>query len=62
MWPFGKTKWVVVKQEIQPSSMEVLLEKGWVPDRTNLLMLQRIALIHYRDELSGNEKVERICL
>jgi hypothetical protein len=61
MWPFRKTKWVVIKQEVQPSLLEIMIKGGLTSiDRCSPAMGDRTVLIHYRDELSGNEKVEAI--
>lgn len=62
MWPFRKTKWVVVKQEIQPSKFEQMAAEGVYPKSGSPWLLKKAVLIHYRDEISGNEKVESITL
>lgn len=62
MWPFRKTKWVIIKTDIQPSRVEVFKSTGVIPERGTSFDAQRIALVYYKDELSGNEKVEKVFL
>ena len=60
---FQKRKWVVVSKEIQPSQLEVMTDCGVSKARGNISELsRRTALIHYRDELSGEETVKAIKL
>lgn len=62
MWPFRKTKWVVVKQEIHPSHLEICKQNQVMPTAGTSFDTQRKLIVHYRDELSGNERVEKITL